>query len=172
MKRIESITGVLLLSVFLGGTAAHAGCAHPVPLSINGSTTKAGAPKWNEAPIPELVAPGSSITVAGKLECVDTGNGRDPIGIAVLFVQGDKTVEIGRVTSNRSWQFETKVSLPESAAAGSAMLRIEIVAYTEPRSVQIVGRGQGPGANLVAQGPPKLHQVEQQAPLTVIALKP
>ncbi len=175
MKRMEAIAAVLFLSVFLGGTVAHAGCAHPTPLSISGSTTRPGAPKWFEDPIPEGVAPGSSITVAGKVGCVDTGDGRDPIVLSVLFVQGDKKVEIGRVTSNRRWVFETKVALPDSATAGAAALRVEIVAYPEPQPIRAAGPGgpvlPGGGPILVAAEPPKLQPVEQQAPLMVTTPK-
>lgn len=160
MKHTDAIS-VLFLSVFLVSTAAHAGCARSTPLSISGSAAGSGTD----------FSTGSSITVAGKLGCVDTSPGPGPIVIAVLFVQGDKTVEIGRVTSDQKWNFNTKVSLPDSATAGAAVLRVEVVAYAEPQPTPLNGRAQGPGSIRVARELPKLEQIESQATLTVTAPK-
>lgn len=158
MKRAEVIV-LLLLSALSGVTVAHAGCARPTPLSISGSSAGSGAE----------FSMGSSITVAGKLGCVDTSPGPGPIVIAVLFVQDDKIVEIGRVTSDEKWNFSAKVSVPDSATAGAALLQVEVVAYAEPQPTQLKGRAQGPGSDRIARELPTPGQMESRATLTVTA---
>jgi len=80
------------------------------------------------------LAPGASVTVTGSGlmdGCHDVCiNGVCPPtfparGIRVLFVQGERTVELGKVDADSSFRISYKASLPADARSGEATIVVE-----------------------------------------------
>ena len=80
------------------------------------------------------LAPGASVTVTGSGlmdGCHDVCiNGVCPPtfpakGIKLLFVQGDRTVELGKVDADSSFRISHKTSLPADARSGEATIVVE-----------------------------------------------
>lgn len=119
MNFSKTLSLVTLLTFIVGGSVfAVASCIGP---QISLSTASASV--------------GGSVTVTGRFftdGCHDVGiNGVFPPtypakGVKILFVQGSKTQEIGRVDANKDFEISVTVKVPGGATAGAA----EIVAET------------------------------------------
>jgi hypothetical protein len=66
-------------------------------------------------------------------------------GIKLLFIQGDKTVELGRVDANSDFKFSLKATLPADATSGPATILAETLygrrlMRTEPIAITIAAK--------------------------------
>jgi len=103
-----------------------------VAVEIYARFTMVGEVRTETAP---TVAPGAVVTIRGSGftdGCHDVCfNGVCPPtfpakGIRLLFIQGDKTVELVRVDASADFQFSQKATLPGDAKAGPATIVAEL----------------------------------------------